>query len=125
MLPPISGTDHAKGIAANRESYGQNPPTIIADGIKPRFLRTMFLVWNDQPVRVFKNPQDRGKIHAVLGQICRFLGWVEFQLHVLNVCHMCSRVNVPSMNAPHARAEKEGAEGGQPSTCNLEGCPPW
>ena len=45
-----------------------------------------FSVVNYAGIRIFKNPQDRGKIHAVFGQIGRFLCWVEFQLHVSNVC---------------------------------------
>ena len=80
------------GPAANREPHGQNPPTIMADGIKPRFLRTMFLVWNDHTVGIFENPQDRGKIHAVLCQTGDLLGRVELQPHVAHVCRMASSV---------------------------------
>jgi hypothetical protein len=54
------------------------------------------LVWNDYTVGIFENPQDRGKIHAMLGQIGRFLGRVEFQLHASNVCRMDSHVK-PSL----------------------------
>ncbi|NBS52766.1 MAG: hypothetical protein EBS96_09165 [Spartobacteria bacterium] len=44
----------------------------------------------------FKNPQGCGKIHAMLGQIGRFLGRVEFQLYASNVCRMDSHVKPPS-----------------------------
>ena len=47
---------------------------------------SVFSVVNYAGIRIFKNPQDRGKIHAVFGQIGRFLCWVEFQLHASNVC---------------------------------------
>jgi len=53
---------------------------------------SVFSVVNYAGIRIFKNPQDRGKIHAVFGQIGRLLGWVEFQLHVSNVCRMHSYV---------------------------------
>ncbi|NBR49271.1 hypothetical protein EBU02_10600, partial [bacterium] len=44
----------------------------------------------------FKNPQGCGKIHAMLGQIGRFLGRVEFQLYASNVCRMDSHIKPPS-----------------------------
>ena len=47
---------------------------------------SVFSVVNHTGIGIFENPQDRGKIHAVFGQIGRFLGRVEFQLHASNVC---------------------------------------
>jgi len=47
---------------------------------------SVFSVVNYAGIRIFKNPQDRGKIHAMFGQIGRSLGRVEFQLHASNVC---------------------------------------
>jgi hypothetical protein len=53
---------------------------------------SVFSVVNYAGIRIFENPQDRGKIHAMFGQIGRFLGRVEFQLHASNVCRMDSLV---------------------------------
>jgi hypothetical protein len=66
------------------------------------------LVWNDHAVGIFKNPQDRGKIHAVFGQIGRLLGQVEFQLHTSNVCRMHSRVKTSPPPAAEAETAFDG-----------------
>ena len=56
---------------------------------------SVFSVVNHAGIRIFENPQDRGKIHAVFGQIGRFFVRVEFQLHVSNVCLINSYVKPP------------------------------
>ena len=58
---------------------------------------SVFSVANHAGIGIFENPQDRGKIHAMLGQIGRFFGRVEFQLHGSNVCRLDSLVN-PSLD---------------------------
>jgi len=57
---------------------------------------SVFSVVNHAGIGIFENPQDRGKIHAMLGQIGRFFGRVEFQLHGSNVCRINSHVK-PSL----------------------------
>ena len=57
---------------------------------------SVFSVVNHAGIGIFENPQDRGKIHAMLGQIGRFFGQVEFQLHGSNVCRINSHVK-PSL----------------------------
>jgi hypothetical protein len=57
---------------------------------------SVFSVVNHAGIRIFENPQDRGKIHAMLGQIGCFLDRVEFQPHTLNVCRIDSHVKPPS-----------------------------
>ena len=69
----------------------------MADSVEPRLGQAVVLVWNDYTVGIFENPQDRGKIHAMLGQIGRFFGRVEFQLHGSNVCRLDSLVK-PSLD---------------------------
>ena len=56
---------------------------------------SVFSVVNHAGIGIFENPQDRGKIHAMLGQIGRFFGRVEFQLHGSNVCRINSHVKPP------------------------------
>ena len=56
---------------------------------------SVFSVVNHAGIRIFENPQDRGKIHAMFGQIGRLLVRVEFQLHASNVCRMDSDVKPP------------------------------
>jgi hypothetical protein len=81
---------------------------------------SVFSVVNHAGIGIFENPQDRGKIHTVLGQVGRFFGRVEFQLHVPNVCRINSHVkpslgglslgnaNVPVGFARHvSRAEED------------------
>ena len=58
---------------------------------------SVFSVVNHAGIGIFENPQDRGKIHAMLGQIGRFFGRVEFQLHAPNVCRLDSLVK-PSLD---------------------------
>jgi hypothetical protein len=64
-----------------------NKPLELSEIAKNSFsVISVSSVVNHAGIRIFKNPQDRGKIHAVFGQIGRFLCWVEFQLHASNVC---------------------------------------
>jgi len=62
---------------------------------------SVFSVVNYAGIRIFENPQDRGKIHAMLGQIGSLLGRVEFQLHASNVCLINSYVK-PHFGGRHS-----------------------
>jgi hypothetical protein len=61
---------------------------------------SVFSVVNHAGIGIFENPQDCGKIHAVLGQIGSLLGRVEFQLHASNVCLINSYVKPPPDGLP-------------------------
>ena len=76
----------------------------MADSVEPRLVQAVVLVWNDYTVGIFENPQDRGKIHAMLGQIGRFFGRVEFELHAPNVCRINSLVKTPPGGLPIGNA---------------------
>jgi hypothetical protein len=94
-----------------------NKPLELSEIAKNSFsVISVSSVVNHSGIGVFKNPQDRGKIHAVLGQILRFLGRVEFQLHVPNVCRICSLVNVTSINAPTERRSPSAPTSSVPKT---------
>ena len=64
---------------------------------------SVFSVVNHAGIGIFENPQDRGKIHAMLGQIGRFFGRVEFQPHAPNVCRIDSHVKTPPGGFPRMR----------------------
>jgi antitoxin (DNA-binding transcriptional repressor) of toxin-antitoxin stability system len=74
---------------------------------------TVFSVVNHTGIGIFENPQDRGKIHAVFGQIGRFLGRVEFQLHASNVCR------AQPWEGPAPSGPKFFMEGAEPLSENL------
>ena len=89
---------------------------IASNSLSGLSVLSVFSVVNHAGIRVFKNPQDRGKIHAVLGQILRFLGRVGFQLHVPNVCRIYSLVNVTSINASTERRSPSAPTSSVPKT---------
>lgn len=76
-----------------------NKPLELSEIAKNSFsVISVSSVVNHAGIGIFKNPQDRGKIHAVLGQIGSFLGRVEFQLHASNVCLINSLVKTSPGN---------------------------
>lgn len=82
-----------------------NKPLELSEIAKNSFsVISVSSVVNHAGIGFFKNPQDRGKIHAVLGQIGRLLVRVEFQLHASNVCRMDSDVKPPPVGLPIGNA---------------------
>jgi hypothetical protein len=86
-------TGGSGGTGMSEGFWELNNPLELSEIAKNSFsVISVSSVVNHAGIGIFKNPQDRGKIHAVLGQIGRFLVRVEFQLHASNVCLINSYV---------------------------------